>query len=273
MRIARARFAAFLLPFVALAGGCGSSTGPGTTTNPINTNAALSGDWGALASASGLPLPTPVADFIGSLQFNGSAVTGTMRALPTGLACASATLNQDLSVAGTFSASSMLTLSVPIAGGTATISAQIVSANSYNSGTWQIVGGQCAMPATAIQLAQFVPATGTYSGTVSALDLTTGAPISGSATDLTVTVMQSGTPNADGQYPLVSGSVSATGNCPATLTLTNYTVAAGLLMPPQNSLTPRAFTGGIDPAGDLMFGALGESSCPYSLYIGTLTRQ
>jgi hypothetical protein len=160
---------------------------------------------------------------------------------------------------------------MPIAGGTATITAPIASANSYNTGSLQIVGGSCVMGATAMHVAQFVPATGTYTGTVTAFDPTTALPIASSSTTLTVVTSQSATANADGRYPLLSGSATATGNCAGTAALTGYEVSGGLLMPPLGQLAP--FIGQTDPQDDLMIATLQPGVCPYTTYTGILTRQ
>jgi hypothetical protein len=214
-----AKFRLFLLIPLAALLACGSNITP---TAPASNYLNLTGDWVALAppnpSTPGV-LPTPVGDFIGALQSSGGTVTGTLHGLSTSFPqCVP--LTQDLQAAGTIDANGNLVLTIPIAGGTATITATIATPESYTNGTWQISGGACAMPSTAIQIAEFAPATGTYTGVVNLLDLTTGLPIPGTATNVTATLVQSPTPNADGEFPL-SGTVTATGACSASFPIAN----------------------------------------------------
>jgi hypothetical protein len=260
---------ALLLP-LALLLGCGVSTpsnpGDGSTAN----NAYFSGDWLVLQPRAVNLSPTPVFGFTGALQFNGTSVTGTVRAYALTLPpCVS--YAQDLTVTGTYTAAGILTLNIPVAGGTATISATVVQPQTYNPATLQIVGGSCAMPSSPVQLAQFVPISGTYFGTMSALS-TTGTPITGSTITVSANLTQSPTPNADGQFPL-TGTVTATGNCTVTFPLTGYIVTGGIVEPPPVPFPTLAFLGGIIPSGRLLIGDLFPSSCPYSHYFGTLTQQ
>ncbi|HXE08608.1 MAG TPA: hypothetical protein VN612_11985 [Acidobacteriaceae bacterium] len=270
-------FAPLLLPVLALVAGCGGAgtSMTSTQTQPPNPTASLSGDWGALGIPTGTPpaLASPISLFMGSLQFNGSSVSGTFRALPSQPgSCLTAITAQDLAVTGTYDSGSMtLTLTLPIAGGTASLSAPIAAAGgTYNAGSWQIVGGSCATGQTPMRLAQFASVTGTFTGTVSAIDLTTGMPVAGSGITLTATLTQSTAANADGQYPL-TGTVTALGSCTGTYTLTNYVVSGGEVMPPP--YTPFSFIGAADPSATLMVASLVPSSCPFSSYVGTLTRQ
>lgn len=275
MRIARARFAPLLLPVVALVAGCGGAGTSMTSTQPTNPTASLSGDWGALGIPTGTPpaLASPIALFMGSLQFNGSSVSGTFRAQPSQPgSCLTAVTAQDLAVTGTYDSGSMtLTLTIPIAGGTATLSAPIAAVSgTYNAGSWQIVGGTCATGQTPMRLAQFAPVTGSFTGTLSAIDLTTGMPVAGSGITVTATLTQSTAASADGQYPL-TGTVTASGSCTGTYTLTNCVVSGGEVIPPP--YMPFSFIGAADPSATLMVASLVPSSCPFSSYVGTLTRQ
>ena len=256
-----------------LLAGCGvTPTPPASITSSLN----LTGDWVALAAPSPLGstnVPTPVADFVGALQSSKGTVTGTFRALSTNFPqCVSFT--QDLTVSGTIDVNNKVTLTVPIAGGIATITATIAIPQTYTPGTWQIVGGPCAMPSTSIQMAQFAPATGTYTGTLNVVDTTNHLPIAGTATAVTASLQQDTTPNGDGQFPL-SGTIVATGACNANLTITDEVVSGGLFMqtPPAHPLAFLLF-GGILPAGTPWIGGFSSySSCGPQLFTGTLIRQ
>jgi hypothetical protein len=260
-----------LFPLAALLA-CGSSSSPST---PASAYLNLTGDWVALAPA--IPstpgaLPSPITDFMGALQSSGGTVIGTLHAIsPVFPQCVSFT--QDLQASGTIDPNGELTLTVPIAGGTATITATIVTPESYSNGTWQITGGDCAMPATAISIAQFAPATGTYTGILNVLNTTTGLPVAGTATNVTAALIQSTTPNAHGQFPL-SGTITATGACTGTFPIANEVVAGGVFIQLVTPNPAVEFSGGILPTATMLIADLSSySACSSQLYHGILTRQ
>ena len=260
-----------LFPLAALLA-CGSTPTPSA---PASNYLNLTGDWVALAPPNPLTpgvLPTPVSDFLGALQSSGSAVTGTLRAISlSSPQCVSFT--QDLQAAGTIDANGNLTLTIPIAGGTATITATIATPESYTAGTWQISGGACAMPSTAIDIAEFAPATGTYTGIVNVLDLTTGLPVAGTATNVTAALTQSTTPNADGEFPL-SGTVTATGACSRSFPIANEVVGGGIFMPVPLTGPLGVLDGGISPTATTLIADFKPfPACGSQVYSGILTRQ
>lgn len=109
------------------------------------------------------PLPSPIANFTGALHSSEGKVTGTFRALatPTGSQCVDIFTN--LPVTGTLDSSGNLNLSIALPGGTATVTAALpTNLRSKTAATWQIVGGPCAMPTTAVHIEQFAPLTGAY---------------------------------------------------------------------------------------------------------------
>jgi len=260
---------------------CGSSaTLPPSTSSSPN----LTGNWmvlGNLVSTTNLP-PSPIEYFSGSLLFNGSSVTGTLRAFDNSTnSCVP--LTQDLAVSGSVSSATSLSgtvnnliLTVPISGGVATITASLPqNLNSFISGSYQIVGGACAMSATPSIISQFVPATGTYTGTFNVLASGTLTPVPGTATAITAVLTQSTTPNADGQFPL-SGTITATGACTASLTFTNGIVFGdGILSQPLTGPANQQglFVGAIDPTASTLTGLFDPSTCNNQDYQGTLTRQ
>ena len=265
-----------LLPLAAILG-CGSSaTLPSSTS--ISPN--LSGDWFALAAPTTIgsaptTLPTPIADFIGALQFTGNTAAGTFRAFDPTYPNPCVSFTQDLPVTGTIDSNNNLTLTVPISGGTATISATLPqNPQTFTNGSWQIVGGACAMPATAIAIVQVAPVTGTYTGVLNVIDLTTFTPVPGTATTVTAVLTQSTTSNADGQFPL-TGTVTASGACSGSFPIINEVVFGGSispLIPPGTSTVD--FLGAVEPtAATIVAGIDPYSACGSQLYQGTLTRQ
>ena len=263
-----------LLPIAAILG-CGASP---TQSSPTSPN--LSGDWIALAAPTPIGtaptmLPTPIADFIGALQFTGTAAAGTFRAFDSTYPNPCVSPTQDLPVTGTLDAANHLTLTLPISGGTATITATLPqNPQAFTIGNWQIVGGACAMPATAIAIVQFAPVTGTYTGVLNVIDFTTHLPVPGSATTVSAALVQSTTPNADGQFPL-TGTVTATGACSGSFPLGNEVVFGGEILPliPTGSSTV-FFFGSVEPSGTTLFSGFSSfSACGSQLYQGTLTRQ
>jgi hypothetical protein len=129
------------------------------------------------------------------------------------------------------------------------------------------------MPSTAIEMAQFAPATGTYTGVLNVIDLTTHLPIPGTATNVTATLVQATTPNADGQFPL-SGTITASGACTGTFPITNEVVMGGEFMQVLPSTSTVILTGGILLTGTTLLGGFSAfSACGSQFYTGTLTRQ
>jgi hypothetical protein len=136
-------------------------------------------------------------------------------------------------VTGTLDSNNNLTLTVPFGGslGTATITATLGSnPQTLADGSYQVTGGSCALPATAMTIAQYAPTNGTYSGTFGVATASSAV----AATDVTVTVIlsQSTTPGSNGAYP-VSGTYTITGNCTDSGSITQ----AGTFFPYSSSPT------------------------------------
>jgi len=231
------RILTFLFPLAALLA-CGSSSSPGTDTSAAPN---LSGNWEAVGDPISLTTGT-IMYFTGALQFNGGAVTGTLRAFPNSKInsppCVAST--QDLQATGTLDANNDLTLTVPIAGGTATITATLgPDLQNAAAGTWQIVGGSCATASAPITIAQYLPLTGTYVG------YTSYPP----ATESTTAVLtQSTTPNADGFFPL-TGTIIVQGTCSGTVPMVPELVSGSNITYPAGTSTPTPaaeFTGTFD---------------------------
>jgi hypothetical protein len=102
------------------------------------------------------------------------------------------------------------------------------------------------------------------------------AIVPGTATNVTAVLTQSTTPTADGVFPL-NGTVTATGACALSITITDGTVnGPGFDSLPFDSppVTFSTFGGGIDPtATTLSATLLPFNTCGNQPYNGTLTLQ
>jgi len=254
--------------------GCGGSA-PAPPA-PVFPN--VTGNWQFLVGdpGSGIQLPpgTPIFSLSGSLSSTSTSgkVTGTLTALSLAgvigvTPCISDTT--DIQVSGTIDSAGNLSLTAPISGGVATLTA-VVTTNPipFYSGTYQVVGGPCAQ--TAVPLASIaVPnISGTYAGT-----LTQGVPQGTGSLTVKATLVESTAPNADGKYPL-SGTLTYSGDCSGTFTLTNYLVA-GVNMQNGPFLTGEFFTGTIpvQPTMPMVAFFSEPTGCVGIAYNGNLTRQ
>ncbi|MGP8260798.1 MAG: hypothetical protein ACLQM6_12700 [Acidobacteriaceae bacterium] len=266
----------FLLPLAALLA-CGSTP---SKTAPLN----LSGNWEAdstqFIAYSGAPT---LIHFAGPLQFSNGSVTGTMSATILGgvytngsSAPGCAPSAPPTTVTGTLDANNNFTLSVPIAGGTATLTAILsTTPNASVGGSFQIVGGSCAAGASTMSIAQYTPVIGTYAGSL----LVTNDPVI--TIHLTAVLNQSTTP-VNGQYPL-SGTVTVTGVCNVTFNLNaDDSFVAGNSMSASTSPLPVTLgpilTGTTDPTADrISFALFVDVTQPLSPcvgpYSGALTLQ
>ena len=138
-------------------------------------------------------------------------------------------------------------------------------------GTWQILGGPCAMPTTSMAITQFAPLTGTYSGTLTNYGTTSNS------TNITAMLTQSTTPDADGRFPL-TGTITATGACTGTFPLEPETVSGNGVAPsPGGFLMPAAtIDGPFLPTASAFQSAFVEiysTNCSVGSLTGTLIRQ
>ncbi len=274
---AKACSAVLLLPF-ALVVGCGSSSSSFMTTaqNPYT----FSGDWEASAIL-GMTTQPPIEGFVGTLSASNGIVTGGLVPLPsfalTGVACAAPTLTP-VPVTGTIDSSGNLNVTLPVGAGTATLTATLSSnLETEAAGSFKIAGGTCATAATPMQMAQYAPLSGTYTGIFLATILPTG--VQGNfITTATAVLTQSATPNSNGLYP-INGTVTLGGACVASFTLSNAFVLGGILEAPDT--TGNYLLGGAaDPtASSLHSGLTIQNSSPgcalnnQDYLSGTLTRQ
>ena len=225
-----------------------------------------------------LPLNQPILNLFGALTFSGTSVNGTLNAnVAQPVPCVAP--NADLAATGTLDAAGNLLLTLPISGGIATLTLNIANANNHLvGGTFQIVGGACAQSTLALSGYRVPALTGTYAGILTAL----GPLSTGGTLHTTATFTQSTAPNSDGEYP-VSGTITATGDCSATLSF-----ASGLLTGDAFASVPQTFTFGTPPiptftaaiapgtgttAVSILGGFLEPTGCPSQDYSGSLALQ
>jgi hypothetical protein len=215
-----------------------TSTTPTTNSSSTATNTAdLSGNWSMGTTSTAAvgytsSTTTTILGFRGALQFSNGSVSGTM--IPSvnyesascyatfeSLVNNNDVINTPIAFTGTLDASNNLTLTAPLAGGTATITATLGSnAQTWADASYQIVGGSCAMSATSMTIAQIAPVTGTYIGTFTQPSFSgTDVPIAGGNITVTAVLTQSTTANADGSFPL-TGTITTTGAVTGTTTIT-----------------------------------------------------
>jgi hypothetical protein len=253
----------FLLPLAALLA-CGSN-GPLVSAVPTYT---FSGDWGATSTFVSLSIP--IAGFFGSLSASGGTVSGTLVPI-TNASCGAASTG--IAVSGSVDASGNLTVTLPVGGGTASLNATLAAnPQTLVGGSYQIVGGTCAMSVTPMTIAEYAPLDGTYTGTFNILT----TPTSGTATNVTAVLTQSITPNANGMFP-VTGTVTTSGACTASFTLSNSVVWGGFLTASDSS-GYYVVVGSFNPAGTTAQLAVfanknATTGCPSWEFAGALTRQ
>lgn len=267
-----------LLVSALLAVGCGGAKPTGTTTTPPSPYT-FSGDWRAQLAPLINPASVPIIEFVGTLSASNGVVTGGFIPIPSGAtsACLTPTLTP-ITVTGTVDSSGNLAITLPMAGGTATLTATLATnVETEAAGSFKIVGGTCAMPSTAMQIAQYTPLSGTYKGTFNLLN-SSGLPTTGNPITVTAMLAQSSTPNADDQYA-VTGTVSTTGACSANITLANGYVLGGLLISEDTTFS-YSLSAGFDPTGTTALVGLfivdtSSTACPFTqqIFEGTLTRQ
>jgi hypothetical protein len=234
-------------------------TTPSIPTSPATITAPLSGNWAVIADYSRSTINLqPVTGFGGALQFTNGSVTGTLNAyidtaIGTGLGCQHSYTNA-VTVTGTLDANDNLTLTAPIASGTATITATLGSnPQSLADASFQIVGGSCATSATPSTIAQYAPLTGTYKGTFNVTDSIINpqagnVPDSGTNILVTAVLTQSTTPSANGEY-LLTGTVNVTGACTDSETVTSFVSGSSIGSP---TLVIPFFWGNFNPTANTL---------------------
>jgi hypothetical protein len=243
----------------------GAPTTPYTPASPSAITADLSGGWFisvdyTLPNATFQYIYPPVQGFGGLLQFANGTVSGILAPYVSLSSCG--TVSSPTAVTGTIDANNNLTLTLPVGGGTATITATLgTNPQALVDGSFKVVGGFCSMSATPMTMAQYAPVTGTYTGTFSVPN-SDGVPTSGTTITLTAVLTQSTTANSGGAYP-VTGTFTVTGAC----------TDSGTFASVFSSQTPPYLFGSSSPSGDGIFDAVFSSTKCTLSYQGSLIRQ
>jgi hypothetical protein len=244
---------------------------PPTKSAPAPITASLSGNWGIYSDytlpVNGQYIYPKITGFNGALQFANGTVSGTLLPYSTPFPlCGTLT---PAAVTGTIDSNNNLTLTVPLGGslGTATITATLGSnPQTLADGSYQVTGGSCDLPATPMTIAQYAPATGTYSGTLN--EAVDGTEVPGTNVTLTVVLNQSTTPNASGAFP-VNGTYTVSGACTDSGTLPMIAADGGNLGTASSSLT---FFASPNPTASNMYTFFSSTICNL-LYQGVLILQ
>ena len=201
----------------------------------------VTGDWQFQVQLPAQPIsgpivfPTnPITDIFGSMTSAGKSVSAVLHAAPLTIPhCVEE--NTALPFIGTTDSSGNLSLTAPIAGGVATISANVLTPETitlpdgtirnkpYFTGTYQVAGGSCAQPSIALIVFHVANITGSFTGTVQPAPLAATSPSS----TITATFVEASAPDANGKYPL-SGTITSTGGCNATYTFSSGAVSGAV---------------------------------------------
>ena len=251
-----------------------SPTTPPPTSVPSTITAALSGNWatGANYNSAATASTEPMTGFFGALQFSNGSVSGILNAVPaaTGVCAGYIAANGGTVTVtgGVLDASNNLSLAFPIAGGEASINASLGSTpQTLAYGSFQIVGGSCAIGATPSTIAQYAPLTGTYAGTFNLPASQSNVPTAGSTISVTAVLTQATTSNSSGQFP-ITGTITVTGACSESVSFAGFTSGGNFYY----SSSPY-FMGSFDPTASNIYDAVYQSTHCNASYQGTLTRQ
>jgi hypothetical protein len=252
--------------------GCGAAPTPST---PAPVYPDISGNWQFELKFTSPPVipDTPILQLFGSLASSGSKVTGTLNAQPGSFPTCTPN-NADFAVTGTVDTAGNITLTAPIAGGSATLtSTTAIPRSPLANGTYQVVGGACPQALIGLLGIEFPSVSGTYSGTLTQL-----FPAGTGSLTVKAVLLESTTPNADGEYPL-TGTITYTGDCAGTLSFSNGIVFGDQLqsapLSADFSTNTELFSGGIPLVGlqPLPANFFLPAGCSVTAYNGTLTRQ
>lgn len=263
-----------------------SGCGLGSTVTSAIASPDLTGNW-QFQSASNISTTTPPTAgvlLVGALQSNGSHVTGTFRfanlALPN--SCGTP-LQQVITLSGSIDSSRNLTLtSAPFTGSVVQLSVLVPPVvTGIATGTIQVTGMTCSFPSSQALGLEFPAVTGTYAGTLAA---TTGFGTPPSPTaSVSLKIVQSTSPAADGQFPVTGSLQFSGGTCTSTTALTGTvsgsevmasSAATGLLpgvtslVAVINPVMPQVYTNVTFLAGPCATGLLS-----FTGYQGSLTKQ
>jgi hypothetical protein len=263
--------------------GCGS---PPTTSTSNSAPLDLAGNWQIQSNVTSNIVPPPGVLLLGALQSTGSQVAGTFRfanlAQPT--LCG---LDQVVTVTGSVDSKNNLALASSAMPNGTTVKVLLAISGSQQpysgTGSIEVDGPTCTFPTTGAIGEQIQNATGTYTGTLTPGTLV--SPGTGPSAAVSLALMQSATPQSDGEFP-ATGSLNYTiGACSSTVPLSGAVSGVGVILSATSGTfqNPQivTFIGTTNPvataisAGFLEFAPAPCSSDPTSeaTYTGTLNRQ
>ncbi len=263
--------------------GCGS---PPLTPGTHPAAPDLTGNWQVETNLVSYAVPPAALLFLAELQSTGNQVTGTVRFtnLSEPTVCG---LNQVLALTGAIDSNNNLTLTSTALPNGSTIKVLLAITRSQQpyagTGTMEVDGTTCAFAATSAIGEQIENTTGTYTGTISPGTL--GSPALGTSGTASLSVAQSSSPAADGQFAATGSFSYAIGTCSGTIPLSGTVSGVGLILSGSDGASPYPQTLSIvatsNPAatsisaGFLDFVPAPCSPTPQSGadYFGTLNRQ
>jgi hypothetical protein len=261
-------FLRFLCPslclFLALVG-CGSSKAPVAAPENVTGNWQFEVELAAPPTSGPEVSQTvpPIGDIFGPLSSSGKSVSATLHAASLTIPpCVE--MDTALPFTGTTDSLGNLSLTAPLVGGVATISANLLNPETvtlpdgtvrnepFFAGTYQVVGGSCAQASIPLAIFPVSNITGTFTGTATAISLNNPAAPS----TITATFVEASSPDVNGKYAL-SGTITATGGCNATYSFSSGAVSGSMAQSayfltdtfsiPPNPPVP-VFIGSITPA-------------------------
>lgn len=227
-------------------------------------------------------LPQTLITLTGALQSSGSQVTGIFRPeiLTQGTPCIPLSV---MSFSGSIDSHRNLALASATSSNGATIKISLnLSTDQPYSGTFEVDGGSCRVPSTAVTGWEIANTSGTFAGTVtSGLP---GSPPAGASGTGTLVLTQSTTPDSTGSFPAVGTLSYQFGSCSGILTLAGSVTGASLILSTGNvvplSQQALTFTGASDNSASKVAALLLFHPVPCStditsgaFYSGTLERQ
>jgi hypothetical protein len=204
------RFASALLVLPAILAGCGGSSGPIASGNPVATYPTLTGNWTVLATSN---LTGATYLLGGSIANSEASVSATLQVLPFESGCLPT--GEPITFTGAITSGGAISLaSAAVANQTISISGSSLFGNTIN-GNYKITGG-CAAGDSGTVLGAIIPSyAGAYTGTIQ--------PYSGTQIGASMSLVQSG-PSAGGEFN-VSGTATFSGSsCFTTGTITSSVV-------------------------------------------------
>lgn len=215
--------------------GCGSGASHSSGTTEAIPN--VTGNWhlqNAPQATGTTPADTPVTVVLdGALQSTGTQVTGTVQYTDEIrlLACGE---NEVIAVTGTVNSASHLSLrSAPLVSG-AVVTADLDPTGDpvgFWTGSISVSGEACGIPATTALGLEIPSVSGTYQG-----NLVAGSEASSAAVGTTsLTLTQSSTPAADGDFPVAGTLTYTMRSCTANVALTGTVSGLAILLTPVTS--------------------------------------